>query len=167
MSVDQQDGYIAVGNAFRQFEARNVRQPRLDYRKIEAARCQGLSRGGTAMGAGNGRSAELLQSSGDRLTDTVISIYNEKFQHSDGGPHPVSLSLRYDHTPRDSKKFVKYKALVAPPHFSLYRNIPSPTRRRPRLASAILLHILMPAVGRSGYRTTAKLIGLPECCLFD
>ena len=86
MSVDQQDGYIAAGDTFRQFEAGNVRQPRLDYREIEATGCQGLSCGPAGMGAGNGRSTELLKSSCDGLTDTVISINNEKFQHSDGGP---------------------------------------------------------------------------------
>src|ERR1700733_2635111 len=83
MSVDQQDRYIAVGDAFHQFEARNIRQSRLDYREIEATGRQGLSRGPAATGANNGCSAELFKSSREGLTDTVICIYDEKFQHFD------------------------------------------------------------------------------------
>src|ERR1700733_9602780 len=83
MSVDQQDRYIAVGDAFHQFEARNIRQSRLDYREIEATGRQGLSRGPAATGANNGCSAELFKSRREGLTDTVICIYDEKFQHFD------------------------------------------------------------------------------------
>src|ERR1700733_1339621 len=131
MSVDQQDGYMAVGDTFRQLETGNVWEPRLDYREIEAVGCQGPPRGLASMGTDNGRSTELLQSSRDGLAYTVISINNEKFQHSDGGPRPVSLSLRYDHKSRDSKKFVKYKALAAPPHCNPPCNIPPPATPRP------------------------------------
>jgi len=109
MSVDQQDGYIAVGDTFRQFETGNVRQPWLDYREIEATGYHGLSRGLAAMGARDGHLTQLFQSSCDGLTYTVIRINDEKFQHSDRGPHRMSLLRRYEFASSRFKQFVMWK----------------------------------------------------------